>query len=211
VDSALYPPAGEWVWGDADVVPDWGGPYEYTIADHSDDPFAYTVPSVIITKTPFTGFIDVYFGNFADWGKDVDDVDLKSIKIDAVKPRSVSIVQQDPYYGRPAIKAVVPLKNLLKPYEPILQGLYTIFTASGKFLDKKRFSIMGDLAVEVVPGDPADINGDGTTDKADLDMLVTYLYDSPNATPNDPAYDVDGSGQVNVNDYLELKKLIAEE
>ncbi len=208
VDSSSYPPVERWVWGYEYAVPAWGGPYEYTVGDSCLTPFAYTVPSIIITTTPITGFIDVYFGNFCQWEKDVYDVDLKSVKVDAVKPRTIMVVQQDPAFGQKAIRATVSLKNLLKPYEPIGGTLQTTFTVSGKFLDKKRFEIDGDLVVEVYPGD---FNNDGVVDKQDEQVLLDYFFGGGKVVPNDLRYDVDGNGRVDLLDLEALQKLIVDE
>ncbi|UCG62913.1 MAG: hypothetical protein JSV52_06415 [Candidatus Zixiibacteriota bacterium] len=208
VDSSSYPPVDHWIWGDVNVVPDWGGPYEYTIGDACPDPFTYADPGYIVTTTPIRGFVDIYFGNFCEWGKDVYDVDLKSVKVDAVKPRTIMVVQQDPVYGGKAIRATVALKNLLKPYEPLTGDIELAYTVSGKFLDKTRFEMIGDLVVHIYPG--ADLNADGITDNGDVDVLMNYLFHTRDATPNDLRFDVDGSGRVDLLDVVALKKIIAD-
>lgn len=210
LDSSFYPPAGTWIWADVDVIPGWGGPYEYTILP-CKSPIALTDPSVIHTTLPLNMNVTVYFGNFCNWDKTAYDVDPATVKIAGVKPKGLQIVPgYGDYFTGPAIRATVSLRQLLRFIKPLTSWVTDVFEVKGKFYDRSQFSMIGDLSVYIYPG-TADLSRDGTADQKDVQLLIDYLYQESGSAAADNRYDVDRNGEIDMRDVVELKKLLGKD
>jgi hypothetical protein len=213
IDSAFYPPGGNWLWALDDgsfVEPYWHDldtccfsaippPVTSFIADVKIEPgsmffyYRYTI-------TPWIGTL--YLGDFTG-GRLPGDVNASSVRINGtVVPTSVSIIPSHPEFDGEVLKIEFPIAEFLEGYGTFWDMSLNTYTVSGEFNDSDTFSIDG--TVILIGHRSGDVNCDGKVNVADITYLVNYLF-SGGPPPDIPqTADANGDCATNVADVTYL-------
>ncbi len=136
-------------------------------------------------------------------GFDVHTVDVNTILInDKVPPSGVPYDTTYAEYPGPVLKVPVFIMRFLANWRPIKNTVQDTYTVSFQLLDGTPVDLVGDINIEIVPGD---LTFDGVVDSNDIIFMVDLIWNNGKSATFEELQDVDGNGYL---DPLDLRAVV---
>jgi len=204
LDSTSWAPARNWMWSGAQQEVDWGGPYVFEV-ESPDPPYTTCWPQPTILKyIENDGLLNVSVHNEKNY-----EVVLESIRVQGqIPPFTNARIEGD------SIVTDCDVLNFLgvSGFRPIPdEGIQAPYTIEYDKVDGSHIVLIGEFDLHLYPGDisasecnACDFNSDGIVNSLDVSLIEDYVWNGNRASYPAEAFDINGDGNVDVLDFLEV-------
>ncbi|MEW6413300.1 MAG: putative Ig domain-containing protein, partial [Candidatus Zixiibacteriota bacterium] len=139
-------------------------------------------------------------------GFDVSTVDVSSILVNyEVPPKDTPYDTVYAEYPLPVLKIPVGVMRFMSNWRPIKTTVQDTYVVSFTLLDGTPVELVGDVNIEIVPGD---LTLDGIVNNDDISFMVDLLWNHGKYPTYEELADIDGNGKVDPIDLRVLIKLV---